>query len=119
MRMRHVVLMGVIGFSLFMLFTPKATAAETQQSSSECKPYAVSTSPNSFPEVQGKSDTQELWALLFPYHLPIWVSDDTKIVWRMTGTGIFSLSAQHTDGTTIQPSWGPDFHEGSDWNRPG
>jgi len=79
-----------------------------------CQPFNIGTDTRSgLPEVQGRSDTQTLWALLFPYHLPVWSDEDLKIVWRMTGTGNFSLKAQHTDGTMIQPNFGPEPHGGS------
>ncbi len=84
-----------------------------------CQPFKVDPTSTGFPEVQGRSDTQSLWALLFPYHLPVWSDEDLKIVWRMTGTGDLSVKAQHTDGTVIQPIWGPEAHGGSNWERPG
>ena len=73
---------------------------------------------NGLLEIQGKSESQSLWALLFPYHLPVRSNEDLKIVWRMTGSGIFSVLAQY-NRLIITPMWGPDAHGGSSWDRPG
>lgn len=111
----------VSSFMMLMLLTSHSVAAGYSKATafSECTPYAVLNRADSFPEVQGKSDVQTVWALLFPNHLPIWIDEDVKIVWRMTGSGAFSLTAQHPDGTTINPIWGPEEHGGSSWDRPG
>jgi hypothetical protein len=42
-----------------------------------------------------------------------------KIVWRMTGSGDFTIVALGPSGMKIPPSQGPIKHLGSDWNRPG
>lgn len=60
----------------------------------------------------------ELWALLFFDKAQ--TGKDLKIVWRMTGSGEqFSIQAKHEDGTTASPIWGPEYHGGSSWHRPG
>ncbi len=60
----------------------------------------------------------ELWALLFFDKAQ--AQQDLKIVWRITGTGSpFTIKAQHTDGTIVKPIWGPEYHGGSSWQRPG
>jgi hypothetical protein len=92
---------------------------QTAPANLSCQPFKIGTDTSGLPEIQGRSATQTLWALLFPYHLPVWSDEDLKIVWRMTGAGNFSLEAQHTDGTVTQPIWGPDAHSGSSWQRPG
>lgn len=96
-----------------------SVSAQGIANGSECTPYPLIESPNSFPEVKGQSVHQEVWALLFPYHLPLRANEDVKIVWRITGNGEFSALARHADGTTLLPIWGPDSHLGSSWNRPG
>lgn len=64
-----------------------------------------------------KSDG-EMWALLFFDEAH--AKQDEKIVWRITGTGKqFDAQAQHEDGTLIHPIWGPEYHGGSTWERPG
>jgi hypothetical protein len=94
----------------------QATPIATQPA---CQPSQTQPSKNSFPEVRGtmKSDG-ELWALLFFDQAH--ARQDEKIVWRMTGTGgPFEVQAQHEDGTIIRPIWGPKYHGGSNWERPG
>ncbi|HLY28571.1 MAG TPA: hypothetical protein VKQ72_19650 [Aggregatilineales bacterium] len=112
----------VMGCSLGLSFIVglQTGMAQSTPASSQCQPYTVGTDTNTgFPEIEGRSDSQSLWALLFPRHLPVWSDEDLKIVWRMTGTGELSLKAQHSDGTVIQPIWGPEEHGGSNWERPG
>jgi hypothetical protein len=86
-----------------------------------CQPSQIHPSKNDFPEIQGtmKSDG-ELWALLFFGEAH--AEQDEKIVWRITSTGTgkqFDVQAQHEDGTIIRPIWGPEYHGGSNWERPG
>jgi hypothetical protein len=84
-----------------------------------CQPSKIHRYPNAFPEIQGKMDSDgELWALLFFDKAQ--AGKDLKIVWRMTGSGEqFSIQAKHEDGTTVSPIWGPEYHGGSSWHRPG
>jgi hypothetical protein len=94
---------------------PPATATPT------CQPSPIQTSKTGFHEIRGNMATDgELWALLFfekPHAQTV-----LKIAWRMSGVGgDFSISflARHPDGTVIAPTWGPEFHGGSNWERPG
>jgi hypothetical protein len=94
----------------------KSTSTETQPA---CQPSKIQKSKNDFLEIQGvmKSDG-EMWALLFfdAAH----ANEDEKIVWRITGIGEeFHAQAQNEDGTIILPIWGPEYHGGSNWERPG
>jgi hypothetical protein len=84
-----------------------------------CQPSLIQKSANSFPEIQGTMHSDgEVWALLFFDEAH--ANEDLKIVWRITGTGLaFTAEAQHEDGTMISPIWGPEHHEGSNWERPG
>ncbi len=59
-----------------------------------------------------------LWALLFAEY-PLAAETEIKIVWRMTGEGDVAVAARAPDGHTIQPTWGPEAHSGSNWNKPG
>ncbi|HLY24942.1 MAG TPA: hypothetical protein VKQ72_01295, partial [Aggregatilineales bacterium] len=87
---RLVLIVSSLLFSLSVTLQPGM--AQTSATNAQCQPYKIGTDTTSgFPEVQGSSDTQSLWALLFPRHLPVWSDEDLKIVWRMTGTGELSL----------------------------
>jgi hypothetical protein len=96
--------------------SPEATPTSTQPA---CQPSKIQTSKNKFPEIQGtmKSDG-EMWALLF-FDIAH-ANEDKKIVWRITGAGEeFHVQAQNEDGMIILPIWGPEYHGGSSWHRPG
>jgi hypothetical protein len=84
-----------------------------------CQPSRTQISKNEFPEIQGTmSSDGEMWALLFfdKAH----AKEDLKIVWRITGSGQqFTVLARNEDGTVVSPTWGPEDHGGSSWERPG
>src|SRR5260221_4161002 len=107
----------VVGCSLVLslIVNLQPGMAQITTANSPCQPFKIGTDTSGLPEIQGSSDTQTVWALLFPYHLPVWSDEDLKIVWRMTGAGDFSLKAQHTNGTVIQPICGPEEHAGLNW----
>jgi hypothetical protein len=86
-----------------------------------CHPASPITLFNSFlPQVKGTGHGATLWGLLmFPHALPARVGDQEKIVWRMTGTGLLTLEAIGPGGTHYRLAWGPDFHQSSNWNKPG
>jgi hypothetical protein len=88
---------------------------------SGCHPASPLTRWQSFlPQVEGTSHGVTLWGLLmFPHALPARVGDQEKIVWRMTGTGVLTLQAIGPDGRHHQLAWGPDAHQGSNWDKPG
>ncbi len=94
----------------------QATPVATQPA---CQPSPVQPSKNGFPEIQGTMKSAgELWALLFFDKAQ--ANKEEKIVWRITGTGKqFDIMARHEDGTIIHPIWGPEYHGGSNWERPG
>ena len=62
-------------------------------------------------EVKGS----RLWALVFG-PVPIKARTDTKIVWRMGGSGTFDIGAKTTNGTSAELTFGPELHTSSDWN---
>lgn len=68
-------------------------------------------------ERQGAGDGATLWALFFQG--VVTAGQEIKVVWRMTGSGDFSVSATGPDGTVVRPVWGPEAHTGSNWARPG
>lgn len=86
-----------------------------------CNPASPVTHFSSFlPQVEGTGHGASLWGLLmFPHPLPARVGDQEKIVWRMTGTGLLTLEAIGPDGTHHRLAWGPAFHPGSNWDKPG
>ena len=86
-----------------------------------CHPASPITRWQSFlPQVQGTGRGATLWGLLmFPHPLPAQVGDQEKIVWRMTGTGLLTLTAIGPDGRHHRLAWGPDAHLGSNWDKPG
>lgn len=70
-------------------------------------------------EVPGGGPGTTLWALLFLTGGKLTAGAETKIVWRMTGTGDPTMRATGPGGAEITPVWGPTGHTGSTWNRPG
>jgi len=66
--------------------------------------------------------TGTLWALFFlraddPSTAA--AGKEAKIVWKMAGTGDITFTATGPDGATTSPTWGPEGHGGSTWQRPG
>ncbi|MEQ4302883.1 hypothetical protein ABNF97_16050 [Plantactinospora sp. B6F1] len=98
---------------------PVTTTGPAAEPAASCA--AASRSADGLPEVQGVADTgNSFWGLLFPRGGPSLRSGvEEKIVWRMTGSGTFSIRATGPGGTTIEPVWGPIGHGGSSWTRPG
>jgi hypothetical protein len=58
-----------------------------------------------------------LWALVFD-RVPVPMSKQVKIVWRMTGAGAFTVAARDARGPARLPG-GPGRHGSSTWDRPG
>jgi hypothetical protein len=71
--------------------------------------------------VRGTGHGATLWGLLmFPHPLPARVGDQEKIVWRMTGlVPTITLLAIGPDGSPHRLLWGPEFHAGSNFDKPG
>ncbi|WP_203700138.1 hypothetical protein [Asanoa iriomotensis] len=70
-------------------------------------------------EMQG---TGSLWALFFPTEgqtAPVMSGKETKIVWKIGGSGDFTVSATGPDATPATLVWGPTGHGASSWERPG
>lgn len=85
-----------------------------------CQPTALtSKNADQIPEMQGKATHAELWALFFADPQSVRVGQEVKVVWRMTGSGNFQITARHAKGIQTQPIWGPEEHGGSSWHRPG
>ena len=108
---------------LFLLVACASTLVPAAPTATQpaCQPSKILKSKDKFPEIQGtmKSDG-ELWALLFFDSAA--ANQDLKFVWRITTTGTgqgFHIEAKSENGKIILPIWGPEFHGGSNWNRPG
>jgi hypothetical protein len=82
-----------------------------------CNP-AATFSNNGMPETGINSNRGSLWALFF-IPVPPSAGEDVKVVWRMTGAGVFVFRVSDAAGKTIPLLWGPEPHEGSTWVRPG
>lgn len=109
--------------------TPAATPATSSTGSTStvakppCPPsadYPISSDSGNT-EAQGVGSGVTLWALFFPREgeRELRASKQTKIVWRMTGTGDLRIRATGPDDVTVTPTWGPELHTGSNWSRPG
>jgi hypothetical protein len=69
--------------------------------------------------VEGTPDGNvTLWGLIFDT-VPIKARSQAKIVWRMTGSGPLTVAAFKPDGRMSPLLFGPDYHESSDYHRPG
>jgi len=98
--------------------TPTASAPAAGPIAATCPPDAGYPSNG---ELRGVTDNAQdsLWALLFLREPRLGADVETKIVWRMTGSGTFDIEATGPYGVVVEPIWGPDLHDGSSWNRPG
>lgn len=86
----------------------------------QCQPAAVlSKSTTGMPEVQGKAINAEVWALFFHQFRPFTANQKVKIVWRMTGTGRFTVAAYSPAGRRVDPESGPEPHGASTWIHDG
>jgi hypothetical protein len=68
------------------------------------------------PVLEGTGRDATLWALFFVQ--PLTTSADSKVVWRMTGSGELAIVAAGPDGRTIEPLW-VEEHGDSSFQRPG
>ncbi len=96
--------------------TPRTSTATPTHIVYSCHLQQTPLHPSSFsiPEVQGVANHSELWALIeSTTGVPPRAKSLVKIVWRMTGTGIFSLLALDAHGHRMLPTQGPALHGGS------
>src|SRR5882762_607881 len=86
--------------------------------SNSCAPGA--TFPGRAPEAGFDSPQGSLWVLVFG-PIPPTAKTDTKIVWRMTGSGNITIAAKGPDGTELKPSSQQQVAglNASTWNHPG
>jgi hypothetical protein len=80
-------------------------------------PAAIAASSIGIPEAEGRGSALSLWALFFVD--PVTVERRVKIAWRVTGSGIFRVTALSPSGLRIKPLTDPVAHTGSNWQRPG
>lgn len=99
-------------------FSPTITGPATP-GPQNCRPASPIDNSAVGPEIHGTATNAELWALLQAYTIPPKAQADVKIVWRMTGSGDFTIVAFGPYGMKVSPSEGPEAHLGSNWNRPG
>jgi hypothetical protein len=96
-------------------------------SAASCDPTTTEAEPAFGVEARAHStDDHEVWALFFnTWPMPpgeavrIPVDTEVKIVWRSTGEGSFAIEARGPDDVSIEPTWGPEPHDSSSWERPG
>ena len=86
-----------------------------------CQPASpMNTNAQGGAEVQGAATNAELWGLIMSTSgVPPLANSLVKIVWRMTGSGDFTIVALSPSGMELPPSQGPIKHLGSSWSRPG
>jgi hypothetical protein len=94
-----------------------ATAPKPSPAPPPTCPSTAQLGGSGLPERQGAGDGATLWALFFQG--VVTAGQEIKVVWRMTGSGEFSVSATGPDGTVVRPVWGPEAHGDSNWERPG
>lgn len=69
-------------------------------------------------ETMATSDSIEAWGLLWQTP-PLTIDQEIKMVWRATGSGEIQIRAISEEGDVIEPTWGPDLHADSNFDRPG
>lgn len=98
---------------------PLAAPSVVQATAPAARCVTPSPATDGFPEQKGSGS---LWALYFPtVDRPPFVraGREAKIVWRMTGSGGFTIVADGPGGVAVKPVWGPEGHGSSTWTRPG
>jgi hypothetical protein len=101
--------------------TPSLTiTGPTAPGLKNCQPASPIDNSSVGPEVQGTGVNAEFWGLLESTSgIPPVAATEVKIVWRMTGSGDFTIVALVPNSMNVPPSQGPSEHLGSNWNRPG
>ena len=121
------------GWLIYLLFCTLllASCSSTSSSSTQVTPlppqritYSCHLQKTPFqhsssgPEIQGSTHQGSLWALIqSTVGLPIPVNLLIKIIWRITGSGAFSIVALGPQGEQLQSGeGGPSLHSGSSWD---
>ncbi len=71
------------------------------------------------PVIQGLGDGVQAFAMIEASSIPPHVGDQIKVVWRLTGSGTPTFSTDGPDSRKASLLFGPQSHEGSNWNEPG
>jgi hypothetical protein len=100
--------------------TPSADTASRTPTGSAAGPVTppATCSMTTTTELPGTGEGVSLWAMLFLTKPKLEAGKETKIVWRMTGSGDLTIQATGPDGRTVSPAW-LESHGGSTWDRPG
>ena len=89
-------------------------------SNPECPTRVSPDRTSRIPEIRGRSASTGITLFGLSFHgYPIPAGREAKLVWRMTGSGAFSLVAIGPQGQEVAPLWGPEAHPSSNWKRPG
>lgn len=84
----------------------------------DCEPPSPHTSAGRFSETRATPNGIDASALF--YVVPPWRSDqEVKVIWRVTGSGEGHFVAIDPEGGEHPPTWGPNRHRSSSYNRPG
>ncbi len=129
---RSVVCAAVVAGLAAILVGCTGTAGSTHSAASHTSPSSVHSpvhgscpaspivSTSAGPEVRGTGHGASLFGLIMvTTPLPIRAGEDVKIVWRMTGQGSLRLGVTSPTGRAVHPTWGPELHSGSNYDRPG
>lgn len=72
------------------------------------------------PEIEGSSeDGLTLFGLIQASEFLIASDAVKKVVWRVSGSGEPTVKLVGPDGEVSGPSWGPEYHPSSNYDRPG
>ena len=84
----------------------------------DCEPPSPQTSAGRFSETRATPEGIDASALF--YVVPPWRSDqEVKVIWRVTGSGEGHFVAIDAEGGEHPPTWGPNRHPSSSYDRPG
>lgn len=68
---------------------------------------------------QGSGRGVEMWVMLFARHADLRAREELKIVVRLTSGRGVTVTADGPLGAVVLPVWGPEWHGGSNFDRPG
>lgn len=119
----HRWLSAVVAPGVLVGLLSACTANESADSVSPSRSTASASSSSADPtssftaerEIRGQSARGSLWSLFYHHR----VGDPVKSLWRMTGTGTFTVTAIGPDGRRLKPTIGPEAHDSSSWHHPG
>jgi len=102
--------------------TPQASLSPTGPApttvSAVC-PLSPSAGAAGLSGAEGVGSGMTVWALPFLTEPVYRHGKELKVVWRITGTGDPVFTATGPAGATVKPTWGPEQHSSSNWEKPG